>query len=1125
MGYSFLPSFRVLWIILLLVVVFLLPEILTSCGGGGSPPPAPPSISTPPPTGVAPPSPPVTPPSPPASGAEEKPAPQAVSGGMGDGGGGETLGGGGSCQETVPIEAEIYPTTIIEPLTPPEGAGWVESRPFISARIHDYQRLGIVAVKMSVDYTTVLSTWDSMNCIISYTPSEDLADNSVHVVKLFVLYSDYSFTEGGWSFRVDSENPDIWRVSFPVLSEDPYVVSDTEANFYLSKRIDPQYHLNPLNWTLTYKPTGQEIHPSEVIPTPGGEHLVKLRFDPPLPDNRPEKYRFSLSGKPGKDPKVFEPPDTSTGGGEPPPDPAPPCSTSFTIQVLGRDPGEDTAADGHWAKVKVTAYPPPNGERASRYMSRVLEKEITYPPDPEISVEKGESVENWGCPECILKNTWDAGQPGPEDFGGVAVGEWVWYGMGPHRYKAKLEIWCLNMETGIPQRLASAELMDYYEGEWGETSYPTAAFELMTAQERGEFIPTGGDAYPKKPNDPGRTPWEDFKDFWQDDNFKRANGGRLYLKIEVNDRVYINQLHPRLNWYKTSNEVINQTFQYPGPDPNDSAYKCLQKAWYGGDGVPGVGDYLYPAYIVDREPVVDHSYPAFSYEDGFEPDFPPDRDKIIAHETYIYFLPIGLLQFDCFANGIWRGDGGGNPDEIFKYTFFSSSCLPPQPYFTCWAGNWKFFQQSYTPQITLDRPVMGSQYVNLEKDLIESPYPRLPDQRMNDVCHDLGAGFHENYGDEICFRFRITVNGLPAGQTRFHTAYLDASYDWNGGATPTNPDYDSPPDPVPPVEGEAVWYAWDNHRHGYWESVLSPLKNFYGNQVNYNNCGGGRAINQQGRAYSSGRGESSPFAVVHDLTLDPPPVNYEHAGKAWCSFHPGAFGGDNFRLKVCFTWNSASTTGTNPSGWNACVGGAVVVPGTLTVWRKAWLWQTQMTPDFNPLADRVRGAFDDGFVEVVMRSLDTGNPHQSPLSICSESTAWAHNSGTYPYPHPPPIHTPHHAGVDHLWSTVFGMILGVYCPGDVHSFTAVGYIRTLTFWYRYPWIKTQQNSVHEMGHNLGALEHPDTSHDWRVCAGLAPRDRTVMRYSCGTPEWYEQIHYFSVAEIELLRQRIRSLYQ
>jgi hypothetical protein len=64
-----------------------------------------------------------------------------------------------------------------------------------------------------------------------------------------------------------------------------------------------------------------------------------------------------------------------------------------------------------------------------------------------------------------------------------------------------------------------------------------------------------------------------------------------------------------------------------------------------------------------------------------------------------------------------------------------------------------------------------------------------------------------------------------------------------------------------------------------------------------------------------------------------------------------------------------------------------------------------------------------------------------------------------------------------------------------------------------------------MGHNLGGLEHRDTSDDPNLCAALPEAKRTVMRYSCGTPEWYEKVHYFSLAEIRLLRQRIQSLYE
>jgi hypothetical protein len=185
-----------------------------------------------------------------------------------------------------------------------------------------------------------------------------------------------------------------------------------------------------------------------------------------------------------------------------------------------------------------------------------------------------------------------------------------------------------------------------------------------------------------------------------------------------------------------------------------------------------------------------------------------------------------------------------------------------------------------------------------------------------------------------------------------------------------------------------------------------------------------------------------------------------------------------------------------------------------------------MPPDFDPIPDGVVGAFDDGFVEVVLRPTNTAQSYSSPLLSCDDANAWAHAFSGYPYPHPPRHHTPHHVGVDRLWSdSPDRVLLGVYCPGDVHSYTAVGTIGTLISRYRDPQVKVRQNTIHEMGHNLGGLEHRDTSHDPNVCAALPEAQRTVMRYSCGTRKWFRWIHYFSVDEIRLLRQRIQSLYE
>jgi len=79
------------------------------------------------------------------------------------------------------------------------------------------------------------------------------------------------------------------------------------------------------------------------------------------------------------------------------------------------------------------------------------------------------------------------------------------------------------------------------------------------------------------------------------------------------------------------------------------------------------------------------------------------------------------------------------------------------------------------------------------------------------------------------------------------------------------------------------------------------------------------------------------------------------------------FGGDNFRLKVCFTWDNSQTTGQDPSGWKACVGGDVADPRVLTVWRKIFYFPDAMNATGHSDAineSYIRGGFDDGFVEM-----------------------------------------------------------------------------------------------------------------------------------------------------------------
>jgi len=181
--------------------------------------------------------------------------------------------------------------------------------------------------------------------------------------------------------------------------------------------------------------------------------------------------------------------------------------------------------------------------------------------------------------------------------------------------------------------------------------------------------------------------------------------------------------------------------------------------------------------------------------------------------------------------------------------------------------------------------------------------------------------------------------------------------------------------------------------------------------------------------------------------------------------------------------------------------------------------------DMPAYAPEVPGAFDDGFVEVVLRPTNTAQSYSSPLLSCDDANAWAHAFSGYPYPHPPRHHTPHHIGVDRLWSdSPDKVLLGVYCAGDVHSYTAVGTIGTIRDFRAEE--RTRWTTVHEMGHNLGNLGHPDVSENPSDCAALPAEKRTVMRYSCGTPpKWYREILYFSLDEIELLRKRIGSLYE
>ncbi len=238
-------------------------------------------------------------------------------------------------------------------------------------------------------------------------------------------------------------------------------------------------------------------------------------------------------------------------------------------------------------------------------------------------------------------------------------------------------------------------------------------------------------------------------------------------------------------------------------------------------------------------------------------------------------------------------------------------------------------------------------------------------------------------------------------------------------------------------------------------------------------------------------------------------------------------GGDNFEPRGCFTWDSALEAGAD--GWRACKGPAIggLHAPTITNWRKVWLWPTQMSPDYNPLVDLVPGAFDDAFVEVVKRQLETA-PH-AQTNYCEDANNWAHNSTSYPKAdsapyHPPPNHMPHHSGIDRFIDKSFGY----YC-GENHSFTAVSILRG-TYYGDEDLIErmVKFTTLHELGHNLGGLAHIADPPRKSLCGNLPPRDRTVMRYSCrallADKDKPLPVYYFSVEEIKQMRNNLRDIY-
>lgn len=1002
---------------------------------------------------------------------------------------------------------------------------WVGARPLVQACLFDISPFAVVEAHMSIDMIAVPATYDPGTHLLSYTPTEDLAEG-VHDVTVFVLYTNSYTTGKVWMFRSDYENPQFNFVFFPAINHDYHQIDSENVTAVLMKPYDPQYHLDPANWRATHQTTGITYHPDSV--TPVHTEIVILHFpNGGVPDKNPRHYTWGLGGKPGKPEGVVPP----AGTDPPPPGPDPPWCNGPTIALntlFGKNDAEEY--EWHWWAVDFTPVQvPPEGlgTRGDYYTM----DEYTYKFNP-IDTDFSKDLSNQ--PWSIIQHQDGVKTPGTGAY--VAYGgptrivyKWV---VGTGKYHDKENLWCEGDFPGSPKGLGQVEV----DFPYGDSSYPQATFQLMTAQDRGTYDPSGEGSriYPHVQGQADTIYYEWFHRYWNDPqtgaDFQRRNGGRLWLKIVVKDTDHDRTLTGITRWAKIDRATFGQILGGTSPPAGSEKERCL---------INGGSGNLEEAYIVDMDDKGEIPPDALPHyvgltdpeeQGGFGPDpvpatpdihenpKPPNRDRSYLYEKKIYFLEIGLSQFDCIESGSWHN---------YPYYFF----LQDQGLGVPGSPNWHIVSFYATPSLLRDRPSPAArQYVNLEKDLVEAPYPQLPAVRAEDTCHDLGAGFHEGNGPVVCDRVQALVNGLPAGYTKLYLAYCDPLYHWSG-SLPNNPEMvtggsgacaDGLANPADPIGAgnQGVWSGWDNHQTASWGQIPSPIQ-----PLTYNECLGGTNVNYLGKRWSEGFANTSPFAVDTDQNGNPI-YSLEHAGKAWCAFHNGTFGGDNFRTKACFSFDrSGLDWSLYPNGWDACKGPAAV-SSEVWNWRKAWVWPTAMPPSFDPLVTEVPGGFDDGFVGVARMPISLGQDHTTPLDSCGSAIGWAHQFSGYPFPHPPPFHTPHHSGVDELMSAGPGLVtLGVYCGGDVHSFSAVGTIRlVMPRPQRLTTALTLYNAIHEMGHNLGDLPHPDTSQGEAWCKAQAPKNRSVMSYSCQSQEWVERVHYFSIGEIGQMRGTIQSLY-
>ncbi len=243
-------------------------------------------------------------------------------------------GENGSCPPVIIPHEEGYYLAEIEPISPEPDSMSLERRPTIIAGLKNYHDKQILHIFMSVESAEVTPIYDPATCWIMYTPQADLPDNRQIVVRVFVVFSDMSFTEYSWVFHSDWDNPDLQVFSF-LKNETTGELAPSRVLMNMKKPLDPNFHLDPANWEVFDKQTGNIVQPSSVEKILDWD--VILHFSPPLPDPNPYRYGFKLSGKPNGEPK--------TVGMEEQGDTEPPPAREVQLSLIEKDEAEDT--EGH----------------------------------------------------------------------------------------------------------------------------------------------------------------------------------------------------------------------------------------------------------------------------------------------------------------------------------------------------------------------------------------------------------------------------------------------------------------------------------------------------------------------------------------------------------------------------------------------------------------------------------------------------------------------------------------------------------------------------------------------------------------------------------------------------------